>query len=187
MKVEPGAADLLATARATLLEEIAPTLAQPQRYAVLMAANALAIAGRDLAAASAAGLFRSAIATLAPSRANSPAISLPMPLAAPVTMADLSLSFMVLLSVGEMVVNDGAQASPRSAVQRRTSSQVRKVTMKQSRLPNSVAGASPGRAGRRTRAPRPQARCEHAVGGALPLHLRDHVVHDQRMFVLRTE
>jgi hypothetical protein len=55
MKVEPGAADLLATARAALLEAIAPTLAEPQRYAVLMAANALAIAGRELAAPATAG------------------------------------------------------------------------------------------------------------------------------------
>lgn len=55
MKVEPGAGDLLATARAALLEEVAPTLSEPQRYAVLMAANALAIAGRDLAAAPGAG------------------------------------------------------------------------------------------------------------------------------------
>jgi hypothetical protein len=51
MKVEPAAADLLATARAALLEEVAPTLAEPQRYAVLMAANALAIAGRELRSA----------------------------------------------------------------------------------------------------------------------------------------
>ena len=46
------------------------------------------------AVASAAALFRSAMATLAPSRAKVSAISLPMPLAAPVTMADLFLSFM---------------------------------------------------------------------------------------------
>lgn len=51
MKVEPAAGDLLATARATLLEEVVPALAGPQRYAALMVANALAIAGRDLAAA----------------------------------------------------------------------------------------------------------------------------------------
>ena len=55
MKVEPAAADLLATARAALLEQVAPTLAEPQRYAVLMAANALAIAGRELASAMQAG------------------------------------------------------------------------------------------------------------------------------------
>jgi hypothetical protein len=47
MKVEPGAADLLATARTLLLEEVAPALAASQRYAVLMVANALAIAGRE--------------------------------------------------------------------------------------------------------------------------------------------
>lgn len=50
MKVEPGAADLLAIARETILEEIAPALPEAQRYAALMAANALAIATRDLAA-----------------------------------------------------------------------------------------------------------------------------------------
>ncbi|MBZ0248205.1 MAG: DUF6285 domain-containing protein, partial [Burkholderiales bacterium] len=50
MKVEPGAADLLAIARETILGEIAPALPEPQRYAALMAANALAIATRDLAA-----------------------------------------------------------------------------------------------------------------------------------------
>lgn len=50
MKVEPGAADLLAIARETILGEIAPALPESQRYAALMAANALAIAARDLAA-----------------------------------------------------------------------------------------------------------------------------------------
>ncbi len=49
MKVEPSAADLLAIARATILAEIAPSLPEAKRYAALMAANALAIAGRDLA------------------------------------------------------------------------------------------------------------------------------------------
>src|SRR5579859_3711350 len=47
------------------------------------------------AVASAASSLRSAIATLAPSRAKRMAISLPMPLAAPVMMATLSLSFML--------------------------------------------------------------------------------------------
>lgn len=49
MKVEPGAADLLAIARETILGEIAPALPESHRYAALMAANALAIALRDLA------------------------------------------------------------------------------------------------------------------------------------------
>src|ERR1700737_1723899 len=52
------------------------------------------------AAASAAPLSRSATATLAPSRAYVNAISLPMPLAAPVTIAVLSLSFMGTLQIG---------------------------------------------------------------------------------------
>ncbi|HEX4944636.1 MAG TPA: DUF6285 domain-containing protein [Usitatibacteraceae bacterium] len=50
MKVEPSAADLLDIARATILAQVAPSLPEAQRYAALMAANALAIAARDLAA-----------------------------------------------------------------------------------------------------------------------------------------
>lgn len=50
MKVEPSAADLLDIARATILAVIVPSLPESQRYAALMAANALAIAGRELAA-----------------------------------------------------------------------------------------------------------------------------------------
>ncbi len=49
MKVEPAAADLLDIARATILSDIVPALPGNQRYAALMAANALAIAGRELA------------------------------------------------------------------------------------------------------------------------------------------
>src|SRR5262249_15395352 len=48
----------------------------------------------SLATAWAASLFRSAIATRAPSRAKRRAISFPMPLAAPVTMAILLRRFM---------------------------------------------------------------------------------------------
>src|SRR5260221_535641 len=51
-----------------------------------------------LAVACAALPSRSAIATLAPSRAKTSAMSLPMPLAAPVMRATLSLSFMRVLS-----------------------------------------------------------------------------------------
>jgi hypothetical protein len=50
MKVEPSAADLMAIAREAILSEIAPALPEDRRYAALMAANALAIAGRELAA-----------------------------------------------------------------------------------------------------------------------------------------
>jgi len=50
VKVEPSAADLLDIARATILEGVAPSLPEDRRYAALMAANALAIAGRELAA-----------------------------------------------------------------------------------------------------------------------------------------
>src|SRR5215468_9653514 len=58
---------------------------------------ALAISSAtDLAAA----LFKSAMATLPPSRAKVSAISFPMPLAAPVTMATLSFRRMVPLRMG---------------------------------------------------------------------------------------
>jgi hypothetical protein len=50
VKVEPSAQDLLDIARATIIAEIVPSLPESRRYAALMAANALAIAGRDLAA-----------------------------------------------------------------------------------------------------------------------------------------
>jgi hypothetical protein len=66
MKVEPSAADLLEIARATILSEIAPALPEAQRYAALMAANALAIAGRDLAAADASAAELSRLAALLP-------------------------------------------------------------------------------------------------------------------------
>ena len=66
MKVEPAAPDLLAIARTTILEQIAPALPEPQRYAALMAANALAIAGRDLAAPPTAGAEIARIASLLP-------------------------------------------------------------------------------------------------------------------------
>jgi hypothetical protein len=49
MKVEPAAADLIAIAREAILAEIAPSLPEAKRYVALMAANALAIAARDLA------------------------------------------------------------------------------------------------------------------------------------------
>ena len=66
MKVEPAAPDLLAIARATILEQIAPALPEPQRYAALMAANALAIAGRDLAAPDASAAELTRVAALLP-------------------------------------------------------------------------------------------------------------------------
>ena len=51
MKVEPSAADLLDIARRTIVSDIAPALPEPARYAALMAANAIAIASREIAAA----------------------------------------------------------------------------------------------------------------------------------------
>lgn len=50
MIVEPGARDLIETARAALVNEVIPMLPADQRYAALMAANALAISARALAA-----------------------------------------------------------------------------------------------------------------------------------------
>jgi len=66
VKVEPSAAELLEIARATILSEIAPALPEGQRYAALMAANALAIAGRDLAAPDASAAELARVAALLP-------------------------------------------------------------------------------------------------------------------------
>lgn len=49
----PAPGELLAVARKTLLEELVPALPEEKRYQALMVANALAIAGRALAAPSA--------------------------------------------------------------------------------------------------------------------------------------
>jgi hypothetical protein len=49
MRVEPGARELLEAARASLVNDVLPQLPPDGRYAALMAANALAIALRDLA------------------------------------------------------------------------------------------------------------------------------------------
>jgi len=54
MKVEPSARDLLEVARAALLDDLVASLPESSRYAALMVANALSIAGRDLAAPAAA-------------------------------------------------------------------------------------------------------------------------------------
>jgi len=66
MKVEPSAAALLEIARTAILSDIAPALSEAQRYAALMAANALAIAGRDLAAEDAGATELAGIAALLP-------------------------------------------------------------------------------------------------------------------------
>jgi hypothetical protein len=47
MRDQPDAADLLRTARQTLLEELLPSLPKACRYAALMTANAMAIAARE--------------------------------------------------------------------------------------------------------------------------------------------
>src|SRR6516165_23396 len=62
------------------------------------------------ATASAPFWLRSAITTLAPSRANSMAMSLPMPLAAPVTMATLFSSSMMFSRFRQVIVDDLAEA-----------------------------------------------------------------------------
>ena len=45
---QPDAAELLAIARKTLLEELLPNLPKEQRYTALMIANAMAIAKREI-------------------------------------------------------------------------------------------------------------------------------------------
>src|SRR5512135_2196586 len=105
MSTPPNAATVAATPALTassLQTSITTLMASPLRPRI------------SAATASAAAWFRSAMATLAPSRANVSAISLPMPLAAPVTMADLFWSFMSAPSWGEIVVDDRAQ--PKSQV-----------------------------------------------------------------------
>src|SRR5215475_700541 len=74
----------------------------------------LPLASISRAVVSAAFLSRSAIAIFAPSRAKTRAISLPMPLAAPVTTATLSLRHMGIsltcrLASGQVVVNHLAE------------------------------------------------------------------------------
>ena len=50
MKVDPSAVDVLEAARAAILGEIVPALPAGYRYVALMAANAMSIAARELAA-----------------------------------------------------------------------------------------------------------------------------------------
>lgn len=64
MKVEPGARDLIETARAALVNEVIPKLPADQRYAALMAANALAISARALGAPDTDGAEFARIAAL---------------------------------------------------------------------------------------------------------------------------
>jgi hypothetical protein len=66
VKVEPGAADLLEIARATILADVAPSLPEDKRYAALMAANALAIAGREIAASDSTAAELARIGALLP-------------------------------------------------------------------------------------------------------------------------
>ena len=50
MRPRPSGADLLDLARRILRDEVAPALSGPARYKALMAANAMAIVGRQLQA-----------------------------------------------------------------------------------------------------------------------------------------
>ena len=50
MKNLPGGSDLLSIARDTLMNELLPLVADDAKYTLLMVANAMAIAGRELAA-----------------------------------------------------------------------------------------------------------------------------------------
>lgn len=65
MRVEPSGAELLRAARETLLEELLPLLPEGGLYSARMIANAMAIAGRELAHAEV-----SVPLTLAPSLAE---------------------------------------------------------------------------------------------------------------------
>ena len=49
MRDRPNGADLLAVARRSLLDEVAPALKGQPRYVALMVANAIGIASRELA------------------------------------------------------------------------------------------------------------------------------------------
>lgn len=51
MRDRPNGADLLAVARRSLLDEVAPALTGQPRYVALMVANAIGIASRELAEA----------------------------------------------------------------------------------------------------------------------------------------
>ena len=55
MQDRPDGGALLDQARRTLLDDLLPHLPEPHRYTGLMVANAMAIAGRELAAARGAG------------------------------------------------------------------------------------------------------------------------------------
>jgi hypothetical protein len=52
----PGGSDLLSIARDTLMNELLPLVADDAKYSLLMVANAMAIAGRELAAGDTAGV-----------------------------------------------------------------------------------------------------------------------------------
>lgn len=52
----PGGSDLLSIARDTLMHELLPRVADDAKYTLLMVANAMAIASRELAAGDAAAL-----------------------------------------------------------------------------------------------------------------------------------
>jgi hypothetical protein len=62
---EPGAADLLATAREVLLREILPALPAEKAFAARMVANAIAIAAREMAQEDPEPALRARIAALA--------------------------------------------------------------------------------------------------------------------------
>src|ERR1700674_2659730 len=96
----PKVSTVLCTAISTCSSSVTST-ATP----IASAPALLSSAAVDLAASR----FRSAIAILAPSRANTSAISLPMPLAAPVTKATLSLRRMAYSLASEVIVHDHTQ------------------------------------------------------------------------------
>src|SRR5271157_3911576 len=101
MSTPPNAATTAATPSMTAFSSVT-SIATPSAWPPLARISA--------AVASAASLARSAIATLAPSPAKTSAMSLPMPLAAPVMMAVLSLSFMVISFRGKRLASARPEA-----------------------------------------------------------------------------
>ena len=73
MRDRPNGADLLDVARVSLLEDVAPTLKGQQRYIVLMVANAMGIAAREITEAERSRRAWSAVLDRVPGHGGAPA------------------------------------------------------------------------------------------------------------------
>ena len=73
MRDRPNGADLLDVARISLLEDVAPTLQGQQRYTVLMVANAMGIAAREITEAVRSRRAWSAVLDRVPGSGGTPA------------------------------------------------------------------------------------------------------------------